>query len=628
MEDYQQGRAPRDTGRGSVGPSAGFNQSSTGGFGGFGGGFGQQQTSQSGFGMFGNQQPSSGFGQSQPPSGLFGSGFAQTSAPQSSFFGGFGQSSSSQPAAFGGLGGWGQSSSPGLFGQQQSSSSGFLFGQQPSPQQAGGLFGNQATSSSSLFGQPSSSSGFGGFTAGLGGQQASSSTSFGGGLFGQTSSSSFGGSLFGQKPSSSSLFGGFTQSTNGGLFGQSSKCMFGGFGQSSSSTSSLFGTQTSSGLGLFGNQQSSTSSLFGMPSSSSSLFSSFGQGGQGGLFGSGQSSSTNQFGQGIQPQSNGAVDPHGIARLVGFLSQSSNHWVPNMNADAIPKEYKDLRRHANSQLDRASERLNCSPPRRMIDGRRTTNELGWSTDEIHAKVCSARARDPYTNTTGSRARSSLSFHRPSEPLDDTQSPRSTPTAHSAKLRKDFLMKYVTANKGASPPAASVAAGPVIVCADTHEAASSRPPRGDLTSMEVEPSWQVLREMSDRQLAAVKDFTIRRPAVGEIRWTEPVDLRAMDLDCAIEWGTDFVHIYGEKWQRSGRSMPAPGQGLRAAGLVTFFDVRPATKAELTDDLEAAFRREWLLRFKRDHSIPQERSVRLTTEWRLEFELEWSFSCEIS
>ncbi|KAJ1311780.1 hypothetical protein OPQ81_010246 [Rhizoctonia solani] len=229
--------------------------------------------------------------------------------------------------------------STGLFGQpaQQTQPQTNIFGQPAQPAQSTGLFGqNTTTQTTGAFGQPAATTGTGLFgqpqnqpaqpSTGLFGQPATNTATTGTGLFGQqntgatnafgsntgTTTSSFGGGLFGQKPATTGAFGTTTTTPStgfGSTFGQNTQTqpgqttsIFGqpqqnqqqqpattgfGFGANTTANKPLFGqpaTQTPS-TGLFGQpaQQTAGTGLFGQPAQNTTT-----QPAQtGGLFGGG-----------------------------------------------------------------------------------------------------------------------------------------------------------------------------------------------------------------------------------------------------------------------------------------------------------------------------------------------------
>ncbi|KAJ3223087.1 hypothetical protein HDU81_009433 [Chytriomyces hyalinus] len=296
--------AAASTGFGAA-ATGGFGQPATGGAFSFGAaanaapktgfGFGSATTTPSAFGApattsgfgqtttnaFGQQQQTTGaFGAAAPASGgLFGAK-ANTTSP---FGGGATTGFGATPGAFGA-----PAPAAGAFGQQATTTTGGLFGQnQPAaqanpfgmgggtttPATGGGLFGSTAPASGGGFGS-SLGGGFGATpakpaTGGLFGQPASNTGAFGG--FGQAAAPATGGGLFGGGSSfgaaatpapaaTGGLFGGgFGQSTLGGGAGAFS---LGGNQQQQPQQSSMFGGSALGGGGLFGGQSTNSSMPF------------------------------------------------------------------------------------------------------------------------------------------------------------------------------------------------------------------------------------------------------------------------------------------------------------------------------------------------------------------------------
>ncbi|KAG8907639.1 hypothetical protein FRB99_003101 [Tulasnella sp. 403] len=270
-----------------------------------GGAFGQQ----SAFGTT-PAAPSTGvgaFGQTNPGTSTFGQPATNSAFGQSSTTGAFGQANP-PTSTFGGFGQPSNTTSTGLFGQNQNQPTTSTFGQ---PATGGGMFGSSAFGqsqqqppSTGLFGSTANTNpAFGqntGTKPAFGGfgqqqqqqqQQPASTTGFGG--FGQTTQPNTSTSLFGQtqpaQPQQSNAFGGF-----GTTFGSNdaSKPAF-GTGNASQPSTGLFGqaaptTQENKpafggfGTGLFGQQQQQPQQQ--QP----------GQQPSGGLFGSNQPAQPNQ----------------------------------------------------------------------------------------------------------------------------------------------------------------------------------------------------------------------------------------------------------------------------------------------------------------------------------------------
>ena len=286
------------------------------------GGFGSTTQTTGGFGSTGGGL----FGPKPASGGIFGgTNNTTTSQPSGGLFGttgtaGFGNQQ--QSTGFGNT----QTAGGGLFGQNNQPKTG-LFGQQTSNNASGGLFGNTAgsggfgTNSGSLFNtnnqnQNQTQQNTGNSLFGNQQQQTSASnpfasntsTSFGGGfgsnvnnnkpgLFNNTNTGATGGGLFNNtntqnnQQQSSGVFGDTNNNNNnsgGGLFGQ--KPAAGGFGNQTNNTTGggLFNQgQQNQSTGLFGNNQAQQrSSMFGSGNTGSGLLGGANnQGGTNSLFG-------------------------------------------------------------------------------------------------------------------------------------------------------------------------------------------------------------------------------------------------------------------------------------------------------------------------------------------------------
>ena len=313
------------TGGGLFG-GANNQQQQTGGFGGTtGGAFGGTNNNAAGGGLFGAKPATTGglFGASNNTSttggGLFGSnptpaagGFGNTGTAGAfgNTGGAFGAAPQAKPGfSFGGAaattpttGGFGAAGTG--FGQQNSGTTGGLFGQQPQQQQqqptAG--FGGQAAGTgfgaTGAFGQQNTQqqppSNFGAFGQQNNNQQQKPAFGFGapsatpatgGGLFGnQQQTQQQPGGLFGAKPA---FAGAATNTTGGGLFGNNNQQL-----QQQQQSGGLFGnaqpTLNTGGGGLFGNAQTGTTNTGG-----------------GGLFGNNQTKPGSLFTPGSGAQNTG-----------------------------------------------------------------------------------------------------------------------------------------------------------------------------------------------------------------------------------------------------------------------------------------------------------------------------------
>ncbi|CAI4048070.1 hypothetical protein SKDZ_13G1770 [Saccharomyces kudriavzevii ZP591] len=302
--------------------------------------FGQSDTNTNG-GAFSQQQNGGNgiFGAKPASGGLFGqSGGTNT----------FGINNNANDTTSAGLFGQNnqQQNGGGLFGQQQNPNAGGLFGQTNQNQNQTGLFGQQ--NSSNTFNQPQQQGGLFGSKpiGGLLGQQQGAST-FGSG-------NAQGNSLFGQNNQQQQAPGGlFGQQNNqpqpqtGGLFGQSNQTNIQPFGQNGlqqpQQNTSLFGAKPA-GAGLFSNNATNQNSgLTGnnLQQPSGGLFQNKQQPTSGGLFGS---KPTNPVGGGLfgnnqaANQNNTASTAGGLfgnKPATGSLFGNTNTAAPNMTSGGL-----------------------------------------------------------------------------------------------------------------------------------------------------------------------------------------------------------------------------------------------------------------------------------------------------
>ncbi|KAI9814647.1 MAG: Nuclear pore complex protein Nup98-Nup96 [Pycnora praestabilis] len=391
-----------NTGNNLFGSTSGNNSSPFGGaqtastgFGTSGGGglFGAAQQPAAGGGLFGTTPAST----SQPSGGLFGTtgntGFGGGTTTGfgggntgGGLFGGAKPENKPQGFQFGGgsgtTGGFG-SASTGGFGQNNTSTSGGLFGggnsgaastapafgggqqQQGNSNPFGGFGQNQQTQN-----QSTSSSGFGGFGSTSNNQPKT------GGLFGTTGTGTTVGGLFGgasntqqQQQPTGGLFGGAGNNaqTGGGLFGGNKPAntgttggLFGNPGTNTNSTGGgLFGgsqNQQNQGGGLFGGTQQAQNSggLFGgstnnTTSNSGGLF-----GGLGGSTNNQQSGGSSLFGGNMGNSQNQQQQPGGLfggSNVLGNSQlnqqQGQQQQQPFMTSIAAPNPYGNDQLFAN-----------------------------------------------------------------------------------------------------------------------------------------------------------------------------------------------------------------------------------------------------------------------------------------
>lgn len=67
---------------------------------------------------------------------------------------------------------------------------------------------------------------------------------------------------------------------------------------------------------------------------------------------------------------------------------------------------------------------------------------------------------------------------------------------------------------------------------------------DATDVVMEPSLSQLAAMAredPESLAAVSNFTLRRPGAGSVRWLEAVDVRGLDLGAIVRIGRGSIEV---------------------------------------------------------------------------------------
>lgn len=301
------------------------------------------------------------YGNSSGQAGAFGvstgfGGFGQTTQNQGTGFGGtggglFGAQPASTSSGFGATtqttGGFGTTSG-GLFGQKPAG--GGLFGANPTPQPATGLFGGTGQTGTTGFGTTTGGGLFGTqqqqpkpFAFGTSNPTSTAGTGFGG--FGSgTTTSGAGGGLFGTTPSqSTSLFSGQQQQQTpaSNPFGQPAQAQtnFGGFGNQNNNNQpkpGLFGATPNAGGGLFGggtqNNQTGLTGGFGNPNQTGSLFGTKPEAaGTGSLFGGTNNSNTTG---GLFNTNNNNANNQNQQGLGGSLFGNPNQQQPKSNVFA------------------------------------------------------------------------------------------------------------------------------------------------------------------------------------------------------------------------------------------------------------------------------------------------------
>jgi nuclear pore complex protein Nup98-Nup96 len=88
-----------------------------------------------------------------------------------------------------------------------------------------------------------------------------------------------------------------------------------------------------------------------------------------------------------------------------------------------------------------------------------------------------------------------------------------------------------------------------------------------------PSVEVLQQMTDEQLASVRNFRINHRKYGNVFWPGTVDLRDLDLDTIIDFSQTNLKVYP-----MDKDLPPVGVGLNKLCRVTLFHVEPKTPEE--------------------------------------------------
>jgi len=121
----------------------------------------------------------------------------------------------------------------------------------------------------------------------------------------------------------------------------------------------------------------------------------------------------------------------------------------------------------------------------------------------------------------------------------------------------------------------------------------------------EPAIDMMKEMSEDELAHIQDFTVGHPDYGKITWPGETDVRNLDLDSIIKFGEGLFELYPEPVAK-----PPPNQGLNKEAEITLFNIWPRRKSdkEITkepDSLERYERR--LRRNKKTEFVSYNREV---------------------
>jgi len=92
------------------------------------------------------------------------------------------------------------------------------------------------------------------------------------------------------------------------------------------------------------------------------------------------------------------------------------------------------------------------------------------------------------------------------------------------------------------------------------------------SYELSPSLKTLSQMTDSNLAKVKNFRINNNHVGSIEFLEPVDLRNVDIDKIVTFNKDTrsMQLYDNE------SLPNYGEGLNVRAQIILLNIYPKHK----------------------------------------------------
>lgn len=506
------------------------------------------------------------------------------------------------------------------------------------PAATGSLFGNTAapTTGGGLFGQPQ--------------QQQNQQQPASGGLFGNTT----GGGLFGAKPATTAPTGGLFGATQPAQQPAQTGSLFG----NTAGTSSLFGGQNST-LGQQNQQQNKPAGgLFG----GGSLFGNQNQqqqqpGATGGLFGNlGQSqpASTSMFGQQPQQQQQNGL---GGSLFGGGLNQSTNmqQQQPTLTAsiDQNPYGRNDLFTYSGQKLELGSQTKKPALPPLTASSFRITpskSQLGKLRGFASplASSQSPRAGSPALSSSYSGLLNSPS-DRYKGLTDAALSPNAfvprasikkltlTPKANGFSNGEDKLesvlgksaLKSSASQNGLATPNRndSSSPGPMTfnpppssrteesprrngaLDSSTRVAASERQPKkGEYWC---KPKLEKLRQMGQRDLSSLPNFTAGRRGYGEVTFLEPVDLTEVDLNDLLGSIIVFTEMELSVYPDDYKDKPARGEGLNVPAQVSLENCFPkdkATKEPITDMGDPRHARF----LKRVKSIPETEFVSYTDD----------------
>ena len=608
----------------TTGTNGGFGQKATSTLGGFGqkkvgfgqtstvGGFGTtQQKSTGGFGGFGaNQQGvGSGFGQKL---GSSTGGFGQKS-------GGFGTQSSSTSGGFQ-LGNKTQSSATTGFGQKAGG-----FGQKP------GGFGQMSSGTSGGFGaQTQRTTGFGankGVTFGSTTQISPAKSGFG------TSSGSIGGF---KSPGSGGKMGFGTGSTlkSPGTTGVPSFSQFGSNGAKSGG----FGSATSGGFGNSGFKTagagfSSNKGGFGSPQMTPGGSPSFSGGFVGGTGGFGNVIQQQQTAVAAEPPKEPLeFDLSGMKRTEKVDSKSSTENTPVYSKTQT--SYRHIPRSAARIQPRglhSDPKVNGSPtksavldPKSLQGERRDETSMEYRISSADLVSSTRDNEDAEENEHDSFLNLPSSSHEKSKNLTTPLNSNGTNRSEATGLTPSVPMHSplvggadtVTDSEGKNDKGGScgtpssptdsrhlVAPKPIEFPMKMHSPSSplgtpsdngekvvhvNNPLAPVLTKRDYDcyPSLSQLQIMTDEELAAVNNFVVFRPGIGQIKWEGKTDLRDVNIDDAVVIEHKMISVYDGLEEED---KPPRGQKLNKPAVVTLYEISPKTiSAEAIEKFEKKLR----------------------------------------
>lgn len=573
MEDYMQG----NRGQANTTPMAG----NTGGFFGAapapsGGLFGSTPAPAPSGGLFGSTPAPAPFG-AAPSGGLFGS---PAPAPA---FGSFG--SNPAPAPFG-------APAPAPFGSQAPApfgapapAGGGLFGQ-PAPAPAFG-----APAGGGLFGQPAPAPAFGAApSVGLFGQPAPA-PAFGaapsGGLFGQPAPApAFGaapsGGLFGQ-PAPAPAFG---APPPGGLFGGAPAPAFG------TPSPGMFG-QPPAQSGFFGGTQPGLAQPQGMPAGGGAVLppnsqiippamdqmlqhrlttleklrDEFEKNRAWQPDNSQQTTTSSLSAQAAGFSS--PPPPYAISSASSMLASSSS---PPSAAQLRPRGFP--RRNGStdtptaklSDLGRGSGDPNLrSPVMQLVVKPNSLNRPRLRLKAAQADPITSPPKDPADSPAphGSSL-SPLATNHANTPTPQSMAPPQEGAVPKPSDAAEALYHQATADEPAPDP-------PATPEAPATPSGSKLAPKLTMAGYETSPSIEELASMSEADLAAVENFAVRRPGIGEVAWEGAVDVRGVDLDQVVSIEIKDVSVYNKEEQQGTK--PLVGTKLNRPAVITYEEVYP-------------------------------------------------------